>query len=161
MNNEMIIKAEAAIDAKVSPADKAAYDKIVLAGMKVLFSKETHGQLIQGLQQAEDKLTTAVEGIIGILGILFQESRNTMPVGPMILAGQSLMMEALDFMEEAGMIEVTPDVLAEATQLYIETLLPKIGMDSQKMANVLGKAQSVMTDPEKIKQYRASVASAK
>ena len=156
MNNEMIIKAEAAVDAKVPPADKAAYDKIVLAGMKVMFSKETHGQLMQGLQQAEDKLTTAVEGIIGILGILFKESRNTMPVGPMILAGQSLLMEALDFMEQGQMIEVTPEVLGQATQSYIETLLPKLGMSAEKMKAIMAQAQGVMDDPQKMAQYKKS-----
>ena len=156
MQNPMIIKAEAAIDAKVSPADKAAYDKICLAGMKVMFSKETHGQLMQGLQQAEDKLTTAVEGVIGILGILFKESRNTMPVGPMILAGQSLLMEALDFMEQGQMIEVTPEVLGQATQHYIETILPKIGMTPQKMQAVLGKTQAIMGDPQKMAQFKKS-----
>ena len=154
MQNEMIIKAEAAVDAKVPPADKAAYDKIVLAGMKVMFSKETHGQLVQGLQESQDKLKTAVEGIIGILGILYQESRNTMPPGPMILAGQSLMMEALDFMEQGGMLEVTPDVLGEATQMYIETLLPKLGMTPEKMQAVMAQAQGVMGDPQKMAQFK-------
>lgn len=153
MQNEMIIKAEAAIDAKVPPKDKAAYDKIVLAGMKVMFSKETHGQLLQGLQESPE-MKTVVDGIIGILGILFQESRNTMPVGPMILAGQSLLMEGLDFMEQGGMIEVTPDLLAEATQLYIETLLPKLGMTPEKMAAIMSKAQGVMNDPQKLAQFK-------
>lgn len=156
MNNEMIIKAEAAIDAKVPPKDKAAYDKIVLAGMKVIFSKDTHGPLMQGLKESQEPIKTAVEGVIGLLGILFKESRNTMPVGPMILAGQSLMMEVLDFMEQGGMIEVTPDVLGEATQLYIETLLPKIGMSPQKMQAIMSQAQGVMSDPQKMAQFKQS-----
>jgi hypothetical protein len=154
MKNQMIIKAEAAIDAKVSPADKQAYDRIVLAGMKVMFSKETHGELMAGLKESQEPLKTAVEGIVGLLGLLFKESRNTMPVGPMILAGQSLLMEGLDFMEQGGMIQVTPDMLAEATQLYIETLLPKIGMSPEKMREVLGKAQGVMSDPQKMAQFK-------
>jgi hypothetical protein len=156
MQNEMIKKAEAAIDAKVPPADKAAYDKIVLAGMKVMFEdKQMHAQLMEGLQQSPD-VKTVVDGVIGILGILFKESRNTMPVGPMILAGQSLLMEALDFMEEGGMIEVTPDMLGEATQLYIETLLPMIGMTPEKMKAIMAKAQGVMSDPQKMAQFKQS-----
>lgn len=154
MQNEMIIKAEAAIDSKVPPADKKMYDKIVLAGMKVMFEdKQMHAQLLQGLQQSPE-VKTVVDGIIGILGILFQESRNTMPPGPMVLAGQSLMMEALDFMEEADMIEVTPDVLDEATQLYIETILPKIGLDPKTLAAKMGEAQGVLNDPQKVAQFK-------
>jgi len=160
MQNPMIVKAEAAIDAKVSPTDKQAYDKIVLAGMKVLFSKETHKELFEGLEQAEDKMTMAVEGIIGLLGMLFKESRNTMPLGPMILAGQSLLMEGLDFMEQAGMIEVTPDVLAEVTQKYVETLLPNIGLPADKMQAALGQLQGVMNNPEQMAEYNQSTGSA-
>ncbi len=79
MQNKMIIQAEAAIDAKVSPKDKAAYERIVLAGTKVMFEdKAMHAKLIQGLQQAPE-VKTVVDGIIGILGLLFQQSRNTMP----------------------------------------------------------------------------------
>ena len=156
MQNPMIVKAEAAIDAKVSKADKSAYDKIVMAGMKVMFSKDTHGQLLEGLQESEDKMTSAVEGVIGLLGILYKQSRNTMPIGPMILAGQSLMMEALDFMEQGGMIEVTPELLGEATQKYIETLLPKLGVTPDKMEEMMSQAQGFMSDPQKMAQYKQS-----
>ena len=156
MQNQMIIKAEAAIDAKVSPADKQAYDKIVLAGMKVMFSKETHAQLLAGLKESQDPLKTAVDGIIGILGLLFKESRNTMPGGPIFLGGQWLLMEALDFMEQGQMIEITPEMLAEATQSYIETLLPKLGMTPEKMQAALGKAQGIMSDPQKMAQFKQS-----
>jgi len=154
MNNEMIKKAEAAIDAKVPPADKQAYDRIVLAGMKVMFSKETHGELLKGLMEADDPMKTAVEGIIGIIGILFKESKNTMPVGPMIFAGQSLLMEALDFMEQGGMIEVTPEMLSTATRTYLETLLPKIGLTPDKMQAIMGKTQAVMNDPQKLAAFK-------
>lgn len=157
MQNPLIIKAEAAVDAKVSPADKEAYDKIVLAGMKVMFSKETHGQLVQGFKEAGDPLTAIVEGIIAIIGILFKESRGTMPPGPMVLAGQSLLMEALDFMDESGMIEVDEQMLGDATQKYIETLLPKIGLTPDKMQAVLGKAQGIMGDPQKMAAYKQSL----
>lgn len=157
MQNPMIVKAEAAIDSKVPPKDKEAYDKIVLAGMKVLFSKETHAQLFNGLKESQDMMKSAVDGIIGILGVLFKESRNTMPVGPMILAGQSLLMEALDFMEQGGMIEMTPEALAQATQSYIETLLPMLGMTPEKMKGILAQTQGVMNDPQKMAAYKASM----
>lgn len=157
MQNPLIIKAEAAVDAKVSPADKEAYDKIVLAGMKVMFSKETHGQLIQGFKEAGDPLTAIVDGVIALIGILFQQSKGTMPPGPMVLAGQSLLMEALDFMEESRLIEVNEQMLGQATQQYIETLLPKIGLTPDKMKAALAKAQGVMNDPQKLAQYKQSM----
>jgi hypothetical protein len=157
MQNQLIIKAEAGVDQKVPPKDKNAYDRIVLAGMKVLFSKNTHSQIMQGVKEAQDKVTTAADGIVGLMGMLHKESRGTMPVGPMILAGMSLLMQALDFMEQAGMVQVDNAVLDTATQHYIETLLPKIGMTPEKIQAMLGQAQGIMADPEKMAQYKQSM----
>lgn len=161
MQNKMIIQAEASVDAKVPPAQKVNYQKIVLAGKKVMFSKDLNAKLVAGMQDVPDPVQTLVDGVIGVLGLLFKESRNTMPVGPMILAGQSLLMEAMDFLEQAGMLEVTPDLISQVTKTYIETFLPKIGMDSNKMAGVLDKAQGVMNDPQKMAQYQASMGAKK
>lgn len=155
MQNKMIIQAEAAVDAKVPPADKAAYEKIVIAGMKVMFSKETHQQLIQGLKEAEDPMQTVADGVIGVLLLLFKQSQEKMPMTPMIFAGQSLLMEALDFMEGANMIEVTPDLLAQATQMYLEALLPKV-YGPQALQEALGKTQAIMSDTQKMAEYKQS-----
>ena len=150
MQNQMLQKARANIDAKVKPQDKNAYDRIVLAGMKIMFDKSMNQTLLQGLQNAPDKIAMAAEGIVGILGLLYKESRNTMPVTPMIMAGMSLLIEALAFMEEAGIVQVDPAALDKATQHYMDTLLPKLGINQQTMTNVLNKTQQTVQDPQKM-----------
>lgn len=154
MTNPLIEQAKAKIDGSVKPDQKDAYQRIVLAGKKVMFSKEMNAQLLAGLQDAEDVVGTTVDGVIGILGLLFKQSRNTMPAAPMVMAGQMLLLEALDFLEQAGMLEVTPDVLAQATQQYLNTMMPKIGLTPERMQNVLGKTQEVMSDPAKVAQLK-------
>jgi hypothetical protein len=157
MQNQLIIKAEAGVDQKVPPKDKNAYDRIVLAGMKVLFSKNTHSQIMQGMKEAQDKPSTAAEGIVGLMGMLYKQSNNTMPVAPMILAGMSLLMQALDFLEQAGVMQIDPPTLEAATTHYLETLLPKIGLTQDKMDAMLGHARNVMADPQKMAQYKQSM----
>jgi len=154
MTTQIIEQAKAKIEQGVDPKQKDAYDRIVLAGMKVMFTKGTHEQLMQGLVDAPDKLKTAVDGVIGLVGVLFKESRNTMPVVPMIMAGITLLYEGLEFMEKAGMVQVDGDSLAKTTQYYLETLLPKLGMTPDKMQALLAQTKGVMQDPAKVAEFK-------
>ncbi|MBT9174203.1 MAG: hypothetical protein DDT21_02614 [Syntrophomonadaceae bacterium] len=153
MENQTIIKAEAAIDAKVNPADKEAYNRIVLAGMKVMFSKETHQLLIQGVKEAGDPVAFVTKGIVSLMGILFKESRATMPIGPMIYAGQSLLMEALDFMEQTGLVKINNEIIATATQDYLEQMMDALEELMPGLADMMDQSHAVMQDPQKMAQY--------
>jgi hypothetical protein len=147
ITNPQLAKSEANIEAKVPAADKVNYQKIVIAGMKVMFSKELNGELMDGLKQSQDPAITASEGIVGILGILYKQSRNTMPIGPMVTAGMALLLQGLDFAEQAGVIKVDAAMIDRATHHYIESLLPKIGITPDKLQAILGKLSQVAKDP--------------
>lgn len=154
MKNQLLVKAEAAISSKVKPADKTAYTKIFIAGMKVMFSKETHQMLIQGLEQAPDKADMIVKGVIGILGILYKQSRGTMPIGAMVLAGNAMLMEALDFAEQAGLVTIDAPTLAEVTQNYVEHIMGELEKKNPGIGTLMDKAQAAMQDPQKMAQFK-------
>jgi hypothetical protein len=158
--NQLIQQAKAKIDQAVKPDQQDAYQRIVAAGMKVMYSREMNQQLLAGLNDAPDRLTATADGIIGILGLLFKQSRNTMPVAPMIMAGQALLLDALDFLEQAQMVEVTSDSLAKCTQHYLDTLLPKLGMTPERMQTVLNSTQGVVNDPAKVGEFKKSMGGA-
>lgn len=147
--NQLIQQAKAKIEQAVKPDQQDAYQRIVTAGKKVMFSKEMNAQLLAGLNDAQDRIKTTVDGVIGIVGLLFKQSRNTMPPAPMVLAGQTLLLEALDFLEQAQMVQVTPETLGTATQIYLNTMMPKIGLTPERMQGVLSQTQGVMQDPQK------------
>jgi len=154
MKNPLLVKAEAAISAKVKPADKQAYTKILLAGMKVMFSKETHQMLIKGVEDAPDKVDMIVKSVIGILGILYKQSRGTMPIGAMVLAGNAMLMEALDFAEQSGMVTIDAPTLGTATQAYIEHIMGELEKKNPGIGTLMDKAQMAMQDPQKMAQYQ-------
>ena len=154
MKNLLLVKSEAAISAKVKPADKLAYNKILTAGMKAMFSKETHQLLVQGLEQAPDKIDMIVKGVIGLLGILYKEGRSTMPIGPMVLAGNAMLMEALDFAEQAGMVKIDAETLGQATHNYIEHIMSELQKKLPELGNMMDKAHAAMQDPQKMAQFK-------
>lgn len=157
MQNQLILKVQANIEKGVKPADRAAYDKIVMAGTKVMYSQQTHKMLMEGFDDAPDKVKAVAEGMVGLMGMLFKESRNTMPITPMIQAGMTLMLDALDFLEQAGYMQVTEQELGQATKYFMDAVLPKIGITPQMMQQALAKTQGAMQDPQKLAQIQQSM----
>lgn len=156
LKNELLQQAQAKVESGVE--DRAAYDKIVAAGTKVIYDKETFSELIKGIDQSEDPISEVAEGIVGILGLLYKQSRKTMPLVPMISAGMALLIDAMDFMEQAGVADIDKETLAKATAIYMNSLLPKMGLTPEKMQGVLDGVKSTMSDPEKMNQYRGGAA---
>ena len=154
IKNPIIQKAAAAIDAKVQPKYQDAYNRIVIAGMKVMFSEQLAGELMQGLKASQQPVITAAEGVIGILGILYKESRKTMPLAPMVMAGMNLLLQALDAIDQTGIMKIDNNAIGIGTQHYIESLLPKLGITPDKLQAILGQVGQVASDPGKMAQIK-------
>lgn len=99
---------------KIDPKDKGALQRVVVAGQKVMFSKETHQYMLEALDkegQVADKLAI---GIVQLMKMLFAQSKGTMPPQIIIPAASILLVKAAEFVDktEGGMtIEVFGDAL--------------------------------------------------
>ncbi len=151
--NPLLQKTEAAIEAKVTPDNKSAHDKIVAAGMKLAFSKASHDAVIQGLDQSKEPVHDIAVGVVGILLMLSQKAKGTMPVPPMVSAGMVLVLHGLDYIEKTKGIKITNTELDDATKLFITTLSPKIGLTPQVMAKVNQTAQGAMQNKQLMAEY--------
>lgn len=138
--------------------DRVAYDKIVSAGKKFMVDPKASKQLVEGLKDAEDKPKTIGQGIAGIVLLLRKQSRDTMPVEEMMRAASALLMEALDALSKAGVIELSPSVIDTATIALSEPLLASVGGTKERMKNLMGNVQGTLNDPEKLAAYKAHIA---
>lgn len=114
------------------PSLAPAYEKIVAAGMKVMFDPKTHGQMLQLMQEPgplEQKLGT---GIAGLMLLLYTQSNRTMPPQLIIPAGIELLLHAVDFLKKSGQ-DVPNEVVAEGIALMVQTLMQKFGLDPAKL----------------------------
>lgn len=156
LKNELLQQAQTTVEKTVK--DRAAYDKIVAAGTKVIYDKETFSELIKGIETSNDPVLEVADGIVGVLGVLYKQSRKTMPLTPMISAGMTLLIDALDFLEQAGMATIDKETLGKATTMYMNSLLSKMGLTPDKMEGMLSQVRATMEDPEKMKQFRGGAA---
>lgn len=149
LQNPLLARAEQAYVAKISPGIKPAVDRIVQAGMEIMHSQQTHDMMAQQIQKPGDPAENAGEGVAKLMGILFNKSKGTMPPKAIAPAANILLVDGLDFMEQAGMIKVDETVLADATKELSSSLMQLLGADPEKMAQ---GAQKIEQAPPAMQQ---------
>ena len=122
---------------QVPPELEEALDRIIVAGKRVMFSDETAGMVEQALAgegPIEDKLA---EAITGLMGLLWEQSNQTMPPMLIIPAGLVLLAEAVDFLTGAGE-QVSTEQYGTAIERTVNQILGMFGADEQMLEQELG-----------------------
>jgi len=128
------------ISADIPSNYQEAFAKVIQAGMKVMFSEETHGLMLKELEQEGDLSERIGNAVAGLMLLLFMQSNKTMPQEVIIPAGIYLLGQGAHFLEEVTGEEVTPDITANAMQIMIDVLLEKFGSDPKRVMQVAEKA---------------------
>jgi len=111
-------------------------DRVLSAGMKLIFGKETHEQLFSNIRPEdeipiEDELGAAATNI---MLVMFQKSGNSIPGEVIIPAGTILLARATDYINEAGIAQVTDEQFGSAVELYSDMIQAKLNPEyEQKM----------------------------
>lgn len=144
-----------------SVQDRSAFDKLVKAGTKVIYSEGTFQELAKLMRDSKDPAGDVARGMVAVLQLMAHQARGTIPHDALLQAGMALVIDALDFIEQAGLVKVDAKVLDEATQQYIEALLPSVGLTQETMDSTLDQIQQVVGDPQKMAEYKASLGGTK
>lgn len=157
LKNKLLQQAQEHIEQGVE--DKDVYQRLVKAGMKTIYNQKIFGNLSQELRKSKTPVDDVARGMVFVLKVLSHRARGTIPTPPLLAAGMTLVLDALDFLEQAGMLKVDARALDRATQEYVEALLPAVGLSHDKLNAVMAEIKQVMADPEKMAQYQRSLGS--
>jgi len=158
--NSLIKQAEQKIEQGLKSGVHDPYMKIVISGMKVLLKDGPDGLMAQ-IKTSQDPLSDIVKGVIGLIGTLRRAAKGNMPTDAMVAAGMTLVLQGLDFADRTGVLKVGAAEIDQATQMYIETLLPLLGISQEKLARMTEQVHGVTQDPDKMQMIqRAGTASA-
>lgn len=129
------------------PAElQEAYERVVLAGMKVLFSKDSNHLLIEEIQGEGPVPKRLGEGVAGLMMLLFAESNQTIPPQVIVPAGTELMMQVVDFLKKTGVLKVTDQEIGAAMEIMISTILQSFGVDPVQMQQILNQYDNSNVD---------------
>ncbi|NUX58643.1 hypothetical protein [Paraburkholderia youngii] len=135
-NDPQIAQVQDAVRKAIPAQFRVPVQRIVLAGMKVMFSQQTHPLMLQALQSDTDLAHAVGMGVTQLITILFKQAKGQMPIPAVIPAAILLVCEALDFVEKSKIGQVTPQVVANAVQVTTAYLLQKLGLSPQKVSQL-------------------------
>lgn len=122
---------------KMPPELQNAYERVVLAGMKIMFSEKTN-QLVMKQMQGEGPVSERLGiGIAGLMATLFKESNKTMPPAVIIPAGVYLLAQAADFLKQSRIENIDDKAIGDAMQIFVETTIKMFGGDTDKVYSIL------------------------
>jgi hypothetical protein len=90
----------------------------------------------------------AGEGVAKLLGMMYKESKGTMPMKAAVPAAQVLLCEALDFMEQAGLVQVSDELIAQATKSMMAYLLQVFGFKKEQVDKYMHAGMAAHGSPD-------------
>lgn len=139
-NDKLIATVQTKVRESVPPQFRVAVQKIYLAGMKAMYSPDTHQLMLQQLQGNSMPDDAVAKGVSALITILFRQSKGTMPIPAAAPAAILLVCEALDYLEQTKQVQVTPDLVSSAVQQVVALLMQKIGMTPDTMASTVNQS---------------------
>lgn len=116
----------------IPPNLRDAFERVVLAGMKVMYSPETEEMVAQTLEGPGEMWKKIGEGVAGLMMILDKQSGKGIPQDIMIPAAIELVNEAGSHLSAIGQ-KVTPEDIKTATQYVVVLLAKKLGANDQQI----------------------------
>lgn len=125
------------------PAElQEAYERVVLAGMKLLFSKETNKAVIGVLQNQDGDLAERLgKSIAGLMAELYRTSNQSMPPQVIIPAGVELLMQAADFIRKSKLEPINNKIIGDAMDVMVTTVLQMFKLDPGKIVQFVDQKQ--------------------
>jgi len=133
---------------EVPPKLKPMYDKIVLSGMRIMFSKESHKLLVDQLQKEGPLAKKIADGIIGLMYLMWTESNKSIPPQLIIPAATALTLRAFDYVQKTGDPEATPQVLGQALESAIDGVMKGFGGSVDSIEQNIPAAQGQDAAPQ-------------
>lgn len=146
-SNPMLEQAEQGIQSKVPQDQQAGLEKVVHAGLTIIYSPKLSQQLTARLAASTNPAKEAGEGAARLISNLYQQSGKKMPVALVVPAAMIFAFEYLDLVAKAGKAEITPEIIANATQAVADAVLPLMGITKDKLAQLIAKSQQGGAQP--------------
>lgn len=124
---------------KIPPNLKQAYQRLVSAGLQIMFSAKTHKIMLDAIKAGGDLGKNVGEGAAGLVFLLWKQSKGA-PPQLMIPVGMEFICQAFEYIEKTNIVPFTPANLSQAIKVMMRTLLKQAGGNVAALDNAMGAA---------------------
>jgi hypothetical protein len=128
------------------------YLKIVVAGMRAAIGGPK--PMLANLKGRPDPVKDCAVGAVNLVLFLRNLSKGTMPPVAMIMATMTLMLQALDFADQAGIVKVGEKELDRATHIFTNMIFPALGISPEMLNKAAGQVNGLTQDPAKLEAIK-------
>lgn len=153
MHNQLLAATEQEIEGNLYGKNRENVAKVVDAGMQSAFQGGPKS-IAASLKNSKQPLHDCVVGAVNLAIILRKQSRNTMPIEAMVPGATILMLHAMDFAEQLGMLKADKPMLVQATHLLVNTLMHRLGVSPQMLHTAADKVHNLMRDPANVERMK-------
>ncbi len=145
--NPILQKTQDAVMQKADQRLAPVINKLADAGKKVMYSEKTQELTFEALGDGKDPAVIGA-AVAKLIGIIYNQSKNTAPMQALIPAAVVLLCEGLDFLEQAGAVEVTPDFLAQCTMEMGSNVAQLFGVTPDRLQGMVNKSGKAAQAPQ-------------
>lgn len=144
--NPLLQQTEQGIQEKVPANLQPGLQRVVSAGLTLIYSPALHQRMVEKLESTPNPAENAALGAVNIVGTLFNQSKGSMPLSIAAPAAIILMCEILDFVAQAGKIQITPELVSQAAQSASEHTLAMLKISKDQIHHVVAHGMSAAHD---------------
>ena len=141
---------ESAIKEQLDNDQKTALNRILEAGNQLIFSKDTHNQVMEGLNDEDDtQLADELgKGGISLAMLLFEKSGGTMPQELIVPAGVILLARVSEFLKQTGH-KINDEIFNDAVMMFQSGLSQSVDPEyGNKIKQAMVDGDSIPQQPQ-------------
>lgn len=117
---------------QVPPGLQQAYERIIMAGKKIMYSPQMTPQ-IAALMKGDDTVANKLgQGAVALIALLISQSNHTLPPQLIIPCATELLTEFADFLNSTG-VAVSDQDVASGMAVMVGQIMQRIGVTPQKL----------------------------
>lgn len=150
------VQVQKAIEKHMNAKQIANLNKALTEINKLVFGKDTHYQLIDGLKNSQDVTGDLGQGAFGILMIIYKEGGYTMPLDIMDSLGVIMLARVCSFLNKAGIVPVSNDDYEAAVHVFTVKLHSSLDPNfNKRMEQATGQPAPTSQQPQQPQQPTA------
>lgn len=146
--NKVLTDIAQGVTSKVPEQDKAQFERVVLAGKKILFDPKFHNnmELVKNPESRKNPVETISTGVSGLMELIYLQSNKKFSPNAVILGGCVLMCEVLDFAERAYNIQIDNQLVANTWKLTMDKVMKRLGVTPEALQQAIQKGAKEIQD---------------
>lgn len=118
----------------LDPKVQDAYERIIIAGMKLLYSQQTRSMLESELNRKDPVSDVVAEAVAGVIKIMEDRTQNQLPKAAILPAATYLMLDLMKFMQQSGRADPTDKDVQAASQKLTQVLMAEYKLMDDQIA---------------------------